>query len=146
MRRAIGLAVALALLAGCGGSRAATSLPGLTPAKLAKLRALALSVAQNAKDAHPSSVMVFASRRHEANIADGAGSGVVGEDPVYLLVLRGNFVVSFPSAPGPRPPQKATVITDVLTRSTLRELDYGFGDAKNVDTSTLAPGLALSLG
>ena len=73
MRRALALVAALGFLAGCGSSTpTATSLPGLTPAKLAQIRADALATARFNKDAHPSSVTVYASRRHEANIAAGA--------------------------------------------------------------------------
>ena len=143
MRRALVLA-GLVVLAGCAGTRTATSLPGLDAAKLAKLRAIALSTAKGAKDPHPSSVMVYASRRHEANIAAGAGTGVFGEDPVYLVVLRGDFIVSPEPAPGPMPPHKSNVITFVVTRDTLRQLDYGFGGT--VNTSSVGPGLPLRVG
>src|SRR5579864_4235339 len=86
------LLVSIAVLgAGCGGSRHATSLPGLTATKLARLKTIVKDAAKAGGDAHPSSVMVYASRRHEANIATGAG-GVPGSDPVYLVVARGHFV------------------------------------------------------
>lgn len=140
MKRGLVLA-GLLVLAGCGKTHATTSLPGLDPAKLAKLRALAFSTAKGAKDPHPSSVMVYASRRHEANIASGAGTGVIGEDPVYLVVLRGDFTVSYPSSPGPMAPQKTNVVTFVVARDTLRQLDYGFGG--NVNPSNVGPGLQL---
>ena len=141
MRRALVIATALALLAACGSSSpTATSLPGLTSAKQAKIRTDALSTAKGDQDAHPSSVMVFASRRHEANIAAGAGTGVFGEQPVYLVVIRGNFVASF----GRGSPERASVVTLVLDRKTLAHLDYGFGGP--VDTSKVGPGLPLHLG
>ena len=144
MRRALVLVAALGFLAACGSStRSATSLPGLTSAELAKIRVDALATARFNKDAHPSSVTVYASRRHEANIAAGAGTGVFGEQPVYLVVLRGNFLASYPSAPGPIAPKRTSVITMVLDRKTLRQLDYGFGS--QVDTSKIGPGLPLRL-
>ena len=133
------------LASGCGSTRHASSLPGLTPGKLARLTAMAKRAARLSGDAHPSSATVYASRRHEANIAAGAGSGIPGEQPVYLVVIRGNFVCSDCSAPArvlsaPR----GNVITMVVGRSTLQGLDGGIGD--QVDTSKLGPGLPLAVG
>jgi hypothetical protein len=145
MRRALAVVAALGFVTACGSSsRTATSLPGVTPSVLAKLRADALATARFNKDAHPSSVTVYASRRHEANIAAGAGTGVLGEQPVYLVVLEGNFLASYPSAPGPRAPERTRFITMILDRKTLRQLDYGFGGS--VNTSTIGSGLQLRLG
>ncbi len=148
MKRAIAIGTTLTTMAflsgGCGSSSHVASLPGLTPAKLVKIRADALATAKFNKDAHPSSVMVYASRRHEANIAAGAGTGVPGSQPVYLVVLRGDFLASYPSAPGPIAPKRTSVITMILDRTSLRQLDYGFGS--EVDTSQVGPGLPLALG
>jgi hypothetical protein len=86
------LVSAALLVGGCGSSRDAASLPGLTTTKLLRVKALVRAAARADGDAHPSSVMVFASRRHEANIAAGAGTGVPGIQPVYLVVVRGHFI------------------------------------------------------
>ena len=106
MRRALAVAAAFvsaALLAGgCGSSRHATSLPGLTPTKLVRLEAIVREAAKADGDARPSSVMVFATRRHEANIAGGTGNGVPGSQPVYLVIARGHFVCSACSGPAGR--------------------------------------------
>ncbi len=89
--------------------------------------------------------MVFASQRHEANIAAGAGTGVFGRQPVYLVVLRGHFVCYACSRPSSAvPPQRGDVITMVLDRKTLQGLDGGIGG--HVDTSKVGPGLPLALG
>jgi len=129
---------------GCGSSSHATSLPGLTAAKLARLKAIASDAAKANGDAHPSSVIVFASRRHEANIAAGAGTGVIGSEPVYLVVIRGHFVCSGCSGPPGSSPPKGDVMTMVLDRNTLQGLDSGIGGP--VDTSKVGPGLTLALG
>ena len=88
--------------------------------------------------------MVFASRRHEANIAAGAGTGVFGNQPVYLLVLHGHFVCSGCSGPAGHKAPHGDVITTVLDRTTLQDLDFGVGG--EVDTSKLSPGLQLQIG
>ncbi len=135
---------------GCGSAHQpsgtgsqATSLPGLTAAKLAKLTTLARSTATADGDAHPTSATVFASRRHEANIAAGAGTGVFGRQPVYLLVLNGSFTCSDCTGPPGGAEPKGDVVTLVVDRSTLRGLDFGFGGP--VDTSNVGPGLPLRL-
>ena len=142
----VALLSASVLLSACGSSRqAATSLPGLTAAKLAKLTAMVRKEATLGGDPHPSGVMIYASRRHEANIAAGAGTGVPGEQPVYLLVARGQFVCSTCSGPpGNFQPPHGNVITMVVDRRTLQDLDGGIGG--RVDTSRLGPGLPLALG
>lgn len=147
MRRAslVGTAVVtIALLAGgCGGSRHASSLPGLTAKKLVRLEAIVRNAAKADGDAHPSSVMVFATRRHEANVAAGAGTGVPGSQPVYLVVARGSFVCSDCSGPAGAAAPRGNVITMVLARRTLQGLDSGIGG--HVDTSKVGPGLPLQL-
>lgn len=70
----VALVGASLLASGCGSSRQASSLPGLTAAKLVKLTAMVRSAARANDDAHPSGATIYASRRHEANIAAGAGS------------------------------------------------------------------------
>jgi hypothetical protein len=146
MKRALvaGLVV-LGVAAGCGGSRHATSLPGLTAKKLAKLEAIVQNDARIDGDAHPLSVMVYASRRHEANVVAGAGTGVLGSQPVYLVVVRGQFVCSTCSGPAGAAPPKGNVITLVLGRSKLQGLDFGIG-GQQIDTGALGPGLPVSLG
>jgi hypothetical protein len=147
MKRALALCTALAgIAAGCGSAgHEASSLPGLTAQKLAKIDAMVRSDARGNGDAHPSGAAVYASRRHEANVAAGAGTGVVGEQPVYLVVVHGHFACA--SCGGPAPgttPLRGSVMTFVLERKTLRQLDFGFGG--RVDTSSLGPGLPLPLG
>lgn len=141
---ATALVVAVLAAGGCGRGRHATSLPGLTKAKLAKLEAMVRTTAKADGDANPSSATVFASRRHEANIAAGAGSGVPGSQPVYLVVVRGTFVCNDCSRPAGAAPPHGDVITMVLARRTLRGLDGGIGG--KVDTSNVGPGLPLQLG
>jgi hypothetical protein len=138
------LVSAVLLAGGCGNSRHATSLPGLTATKLLRLKAIVRAAAKADGDAHPSSVMVFASRRHEANIAAGAGTGVPGAQPVYLVVVRGHFVCNACSGPAGHAAPRGTVITMVLDRKTLQGLDGGIGG--NVDTSKIGPGLPVRLG
>jgi hypothetical protein len=111
---------------------------------LVRLEAIAGGAAKANGDAHPSSVMVFTSRRHEANIAAGAGTGVFGTEPVYLVVLRGHFICSDCSGPRGHAPPRGNVITLVLDRASLQNLDFGIGG--RVNTSKLRPGLPLQLG
>ena len=122
----------------------ATALPGLTATKLVKLRAIVRSAAEADRDAHPSSVMVFATRRHKAIIAAGAGTGVPASQPVYLVIIRGHFICNVCSGPANNAPPRGDVITMVLDRRTLQSLDGGFGG--QVDTSRVGPGLPLRLG
>lgn len=129
---------------GCAGSRHATALPGLTAKRLARLEAMVRTTAKADGDAHPSSATVFASRRHEANIAAGAGTGVFGSQPVYLVVVRGRFVCTGCSGPAGHTPPRGDVITMVLARRTLQSLDFGIGG--HVNTSKVGPGLPLVLG
>ncbi|HZS31417.1 MAG TPA: hypothetical protein VFA37_09185 [Gaiellaceae bacterium] len=147
MKRASALTAVLAsaalLAAGCGSSHQATTLPGLTAAKRARIQAVARQTARADGDAHPSSITVFASGRHEANVAAGAGTGVIGSQPVYLVVIRGHFVCSGCSGPAGSTPPTGDVITLVLDRTTLRNLDFGIGG--NAHTSMLGPGLPLRL-
>jgi hypothetical protein len=130
-------------LAGCGGSHHATSLPGLTAAKLARLKATVRSTAAADGDAQPSSVMVYATRRHEANIAAGAGTGVFGRTPVYLVIIRGHFVCDSCSGPAGSAAPTGDVVTLVVSRKTLLGLDGGIGG--QTDTSGVGPGLPLPL-
>jgi hypothetical protein len=87
--------------------------------------------------------MVFATRRHEANIAGGAGTGVPGRQPVYLVTARGHFICSNCSGPAGAAVPRGNVIMMVLDRGTLRGLDGGIGG--NVDTSKVGLGLPLQL-
>jgi hypothetical protein len=145
MKRALAAGlIVLAVAAGCGGSSHAKSLPGLTAAKLAKLKSIALLDARADGDAHPSSVTVYASRRHEANVAAGAGSGVFGSEPVYLVVVQGKFVCGNCTGPAGAAPPKGNVMTLVLGRTKLQQFDFGIGG--QVDTGALGPGLPVSLG
>lgn len=125
-------------------ARSAGSLPGLTAAKLARLEAMARNAASVEGDSHPSSAVVFASRRHEANIAAGAGSGVPGSRPVYLVVIRGHFTCADCTGPAGAAPPRGDVITMVLDRRTLRVLDGGIGG--HVNTSEVGHGVPLRLG
>lgn len=146
MRGVVLVACTLAVcagLVGCGGSRHATSLPGLTPAKLARLEAIVRSTATADGDAQPSSVMVYASRRHEANIAAGAGTGVYGRTPVYLVIMRGHFVCDSCTGPAGSAAPTGNVVTMVLARKTLQGLDGGIGG--RTDTRGVGPGLPLPL-
>jgi hypothetical protein len=138
------------LAGGCGSSHNATALPGLTPAKLGRLKAIVSTAAKGNGDAHPSSVMVFATGRHEANIAGGAGSGIPGNAPVYLVIVRGQFVCkgcsspAVPTSSGRSWHPRGNVMMMVLDRNTLQSLDGGIGG--QVDTSKVGPGLQLRLG
>lgn len=139
-----------ALAGGCGSSHnatssyGATSLPGLTPTKSARLEAIVRRAAKVDGDAHPSSVMVYATSRHEANIAGGAGSGVPGSQPVYLVILRGHFNCNACSSPTNHPPPGGTHVMMVVDRRTLQDLDGGVGSGP-LDTATVGPGLSLQL-
>jgi hypothetical protein len=142
---AVAALVGASLLAsGCGSSRQATSLPGLTEAKLMKLAASVKAMAKANGDAHPSGAIIYASRRHEANIAAGAGTGVFGEQPVYLVVVRGQFVCNSCSGPPGHTAPRGNTITTVVDRKTLQGLDFGIGG--RVDTRKLGAGLRLTLG
>jgi hypothetical protein len=130
-------ALALSMLNQSAGSRGsagsrhhATSLPGLTATKLVRLETIVRGAARADGDAHPSSATVFASRRHEANIAGGAGSGVPGNQPVYLVIIRGHFVCNDCSGPANAVPPRGNVIMMVLDRWTLRGLDGGHRRAR----------------
>jgi hypothetical protein len=141
----------LVLVSGCGGSHHAASLPGLTAAKLAKLTASVRRDATLNGDPHPLSATVYASRHHEAVLATMA-DGVPGDQPVYVVVIRGQFVCSGCSSPGPIGATGAqgsnqphgNTITDVVDRRTLKELDWGIGT--RVDTSKLGPGVPIATG
>jgi hypothetical protein len=142
---AVVVLVSASLLASaCGSARQASSLPGLTAGKLAELKAMVKRAATVNGDTHPSSATVYASRRHEANIAAGAGSGIPGEQPVYLVVIRGHFVCSRCSSPGGSAVPHGNVLTMVVGRSTLQDLDGGVGG--QVHTSKLGPGLPIAVG
>jgi hypothetical protein len=146
VRRALVLGPVLAAVAaGCASGPQASSLPGLTPTKLAKIEAMVRRDATADGDANPTSAVVYASRRHEANIATGAGTGVVGEQPVYLVVIQGDFTCTTCGGPPGHTPPHGTVITLVLGREKLNGLDFGIG-GQQPDTSSLGPGVPVPLG
>ena len=110
---------------------------------MTRLEAIVRRTAAADGDAKPSSVMVYASRRHEANIAAGAGTGVVGRAPVYLVVIRGHFVCNACSGPAGHAAPTGDYVTLVLARKSLHGLDFGIGG--RTDTSRVGPGLPLPL-
>lgn len=139
----IGLA---SLVAGCGGSRQATttSLPGLTATKLARLEATVRSEVRVSRDAHPSSVVIFATRLRQADAAepelDVKGHG---DMPVYFVVARGHFSCYGCSPQSGSGPTSGEFLTFVMGRKTLRPRCCG-GISGHVDTTNLGPGLPLA--
>lgn len=144
-RLAVVALVAGSLLAsGCGSSRHAGSLPGLTAAKLATLTAKARDVAEGDGDAHPSEATIYATVRRESTRAPLLPPPT---QPVCVVVLRGHFVCGFCDLPGAAPPRGNDTI--VFDRKTLQGLAGGV--AKQVDPSALGirrlgPGRPVALG
>ena len=150
MSRPLAVATVLAstalLISGCAsGGRPATSLPGLTSAKIAKLETLAQAGASGEGDPHPSSASVFAATWHQAIRATGGFVNINGvpDTPVYVLVVRGHFHCAGCSPDGSAP-WRGEILAWVLGRKTLRVLDGG-GGLDHIDTSALGPAETLTL-
>jgi hypothetical protein len=134
-------AIACFVAAGCGGTGSVTSLPGLGPARLARLSTIVRATVTGLGDAHPSSVTVFATRHRVAAAATGHVARSRRDQPVYLVVARGRFSCAGCVSSAP---ESAVVVTLVLSRATLRPLSGGgFGGAVNVDD--VGPGMRLVL-
>src|SRR5262245_31555624 len=94
------------------------------PQELTYLREMALRVAADTGDPHPTSGRVWASTRGPANMLV-AGDRVDTDQPTYVLVVEGEFVAA--NAPRPRgaPAPTGTVLTFVVDPSTGEVLDFG---------------------
>lgn len=150
-RLGVGTAVVTAalLVGGCGGSRQATSLPGLTAWRLAKLKALAQANATAASSyggsSHVSGAMVYATTYRQALLAMGMKglTAQVDARPVYLVVEHGHFDCA--GCQDGQAPVTGDIAYLVLDRRTLRSL-YSAGIGDHANTSRLGPGLPISVG
>ena len=149
MKRALAVGVAFVsialLVSGCGSSRQTTSLPGLTATRLVKLKTIVRVEARTLGDAHPSSVMVYATQAREANIATGSGARNPVRQRVYLVVARGYFSCYGCDPSAGSGPASGEIMTLLLDRETLLGVCCG-GLPSHVDTSRVGPGLRLVLG
>lgn len=114
---------AVVAVAGCGGNRRASPvrLPSAVPPfpYAALLRAT-----KQMGDPMPTSAVWVASRHHTA-VAATMRDSVVGNEPVYVAVLTGNFVASDVSTPSGSPAPRGTVATFVYDARTGRGVDFG---------------------
>jgi hypothetical protein len=144
MKRALAVGTALAsiaLLGGCGSGSEA-SLPGLTAAKLARIKAIARNAATIEEETNPTSVMVFAGRQRQRTIPPERPSPI---QPIYIVVMRGHFVcdtcITGPAMGTPH----SKVMTLALDRKTLQDRGAGI-TTRDVDVSKVGPGLPVRLG
>ena len=141
---------AVLLVGGCGSSREATSLPGLTAARLAKVKALAQANATAASSyggsRHVSSAMVYATTYREALLAMGQRglTAQVGDQPVFLVVEHGHFRCAGCDYSAP---VSGDIAYLVLERRTLRSLDPGYSGfiVDHTNMSQLGRGLPLAV-
>jgi hypothetical protein len=95
-------------------------------------------------EAHPSRANIVTAGRQAA--ASGAGTAVVDNDQrVFLVVLHGNFVGYFAKVPDGAAFPTGTTMTIAFDPATLEVTDWSINSAP-VDTSSLGPSAALSLG
>ena len=106
----------------------------VTPVTGATLVTLARAQAAAAGDAAPTLIQHVLTTRQRANLAAG-GDKVPGDNPSYLVAIRGNYTVQRalpPIPPGAPAPTQTTanysVITLVVDASTGQITDYGISD------------------
>jgi len=113
------------------------------PEELAYLREVALRVAAETGDPHPTGGRVWASTRARANMLL-SGDRVDTDQPTYMLVVEGDFVAD--NAPGPAgaPAPTGSVLTLVLDPSIGGVLDFGVLNSVP-DLTALGPGADLGI-
>jgi len=143
-----GLAIMTAC-AGCSSDDGAkaqhTSLPGLTPRRLAALRASAIRAAATMGETHPNDGIVVATTQHAFFRAEPAGPRVYGPDfKVYVVAFAGKLTAYHASRPpGARPPTGRFAYA-IHRADTLAVTDSGLL-ARPFDLTPLGPHAALDL-
>ena len=115
-------------------------------AGLATLRSVAIEAASKTGDSTPTSGRVYASSRAVAvQVLDpGAEAGVGSDQPVYVFVLRGEFVATnVPYPPAAKPPS-GNSLTLVWDPSTQTVTDLGV-DNNEPEPKGLGEGIDLGL-
>ena len=111
--------------------------------ELAYLREVALRVAADTGDPHPTSGRVWASTRVRANVLV-SGDRVDTDQPTYVLVVEGDFVANNAPRPAGAPAPTGSVVTLVLDPSIGGVLDFGVRNSVP-DLTALGPGADLGL-
>jgi hypothetical protein len=114
-----------------------TSLPGLTPEKLATLRERTMRTAREMGEPHPTQGVVIATTQHRFfdAIAGTAGPSFGTPDfDVYVVAYRGSFTAWDTSRPAGAPPPRGNSVYVVHRADTLEVTDWGIGSVR-VDPS-----------
>jgi hypothetical protein len=143
-----GLAI-MTVAAGCGshaGVKAQhTSLPGLTPKRLAALRESAISAAAGMGETRPTDGIVVATTQHAVFRAEPAGPKVYGPDfKVYVVAFSGHLTAYRATRPPGRPPPTGRFSYAIHRADTLAVTDWGLL-GKPFDLTQLGPHVALDL-
>ena len=101
--------------------------PIVVPAPLHRLRTLALRAAAFNGDRKPTQILVYRSRRGTANDAV-SGAGVNSNQPVFVVVVRGDFTAYGASPPAGRALPRGRLIVGVYDARTLRLTDWGIAN------------------
>jgi hypothetical protein len=104
------------------------------PAVQKKLRTMAMKASVSSLDRHPVGAWVWTASADDVRLAWGNAVGNYG--PVYLLLLRGEFVSNGPGPGGPAP--RGHVMILVAQASTFRVNDFGLSN-RLPRTSSLGP-------
>jgi hypothetical protein len=129
------LAVTVMFASFGGEGRAATAVNAAPPPPPAFLVALARHAAAGLGDAHPTSAVYVATRRLDA-VGLSSGDAVNTNQPVYLVVLTGNFVATAASFPPGGHAPTGTVASLVVGAATGRDLDFGLS-SRQIDVAKL---------
>jgi hypothetical protein len=143
-----GLAI-MAASAGCssddGATAQHTSLPGLTPKRLAALRASAIRAAAAMGETHPTDGIVVATTQHAFFRAEPAGARVYGPDfKVYVVAFAGKLTAYRASRPPGTLPPTGRFAYAIHRADTLAVTDSGLLE-KPFDLTPLGPHVALDL-
>jgi hypothetical protein len=129
------LAVTVIFASFGGEGRAATAVDVAQQPAPAFLVALARHAAAGLGDAHPTSAVYVATRRLDA-VGLSSGDAVNTNQPVYLVVLTGNFVATAASFPPGGHAPTGTVASLVVAARDGRDLDFGLS-SQHIDVPKL---------
>jgi hypothetical protein len=123
------------------GHRTAAT-PG--PAELAKMKSVALQVAAATGDPHPESARAYPTSRSTANKVASFGASADTDEPVYLIVVHGNFNATSLPLPGGAPAPTGSIETIVWDPA--RDVITDFGIKNRVpNAATIGEGFDLGL-
>ena len=149
----MGLVLLVALLvAGCGAEKESTkpeaagashSLPGLTPEKLERLRALSIETAHEMGEEHPTAGIVLATTQHHFyEMTDGPTGG--RDFDAFVVAYEGDFTAYGASRPTGASAPRGHDVYVIYHADTLEVSDWGLGGIA-FDPNKIGPWIPLDL-